>query len=42
MQLLSKELKDSVLYLRISGILATLEERISYANVTFPPKTSPI
>lgn len=33
MQLLSKELKDSLLHLRISGILATLEERISYANV---------
>ena len=32
MQLLSKELKDSLLHLRISGILATLEERISYAN----------
>ena len=32
MQLLSKELKDYALNLRISGILATLEERISYAN----------
>jgi len=32
MALLSKELKDSLLYLRVSGILATLEERISYAN----------
>lgn len=32
MQLLSKELEDSLRYLRISGILATLEERISYAN----------
>jgi len=32
MALLSKELKDSLLHLRISGIVATLEERISYAN----------
>jgi DNA replication protein DnaC len=32
MQLLSKELKDSLRYLKISGIAATLEERISYAN----------
>lgn len=32
MQLLSRELKDSLRNLRISGILATLEERITYAN----------
>lgn len=32
MALLSKELKDSLSYLRISGIVATLEERLSYVN----------
>jgi len=32
MALLSKGLKDSLRYLRISGIVATLEERILYAN----------
>jgi len=32
MQLLSRELKDSLRNLRISGIAATLEERILYAN----------
>ena len=32
MELVSKELKDITGYLRISGILATLPERISYAK----------
>ena len=32
MELTSKELKDAITYLRISGILATLPERISYAK----------
>ena len=32
MELISKELKDAMTYLRISGILATLPERISYAK----------
>jgi len=29
---ISKELKDAMVALRLSGILPTLEERISYAN----------
>jgi DNA replication protein DnaC len=32
MDSISKELKDAITYLRISGLLATLPERISYAN----------
>lgn len=32
MELISKELKDAITYLRISGILATLPERIIYAK----------
>ena len=32
MELISKELKDLMIYLRISGIAATLPERISYAK----------
>ena len=32
MELISKELKDAIAYLRISGLIATLPERISYAN----------
>ena len=30
--IISKELKDAMIYLRLAGILATLEERISYAK----------
>jgi len=30
--IISKELKDAMVFLRLSGILATLDERISYAN----------
>ena len=30
--IISKELKGAMIYLRLAGILATLEERISYAN----------
>ncbi|MBE3036346.1 MAG: ATP-binding protein, partial [Candidatus Atribacteria bacterium] len=29
---ISKELRDAMVALRLSGILPTLEERISYAN----------
>lgn len=32
MELISKELKDAITYLRISGMLATLPERLSYAK----------
>lgn len=32
MELISKELKDAITYLRISGMLATLPERIAYAR----------
>jgi len=33
MEMISKELKNITSYLRISGILETLPERISYAKV---------
>ena len=32
MELISKELKNTATYLRISGVLATLAERLSYAK----------
>jgi len=33
MDMISKDLKDIIVYLRISGIAATLPERISYAKI---------
>jgi len=33
MENISKELKDAIVYLRLSGMIATIPERIAYANL---------